>query len=167
MILFFSGPTYAALGPNNSATLPARFILKLSQTMPICGALLKMIIAAGESESASLVSPNSTSSLLSNMKPLLSLVACHAAGAEINPNKGLFVVSINHILLFSICTLMWLCSFFFTMYFTIFSEFTRSEPMLFFDWDSRFGWKRSRIDSVHTSESSACSYCMPSTTSTI
>lgn len=95
-IVYSSVPMYSALTASNSATLPARFVLKLSQPMAVCGALLTMmaggVASAQDGESTQpLASPTPR-----EMRPLLALIAKHTAGTDINPNKGLFVVNLNN-----------------------------------------------------------------------
>ncbi|CAH2048555.1 unnamed protein product, partial [Iphiclides podalirius] len=84
-----SGPVYAQLVPQNSAMLPACFTLKLSQPMPLCSGLAKLIHATTEVE---------VSGDWANSKPMLGLVAQQAynkltpgKNIELNLSKGLFV----------------------------------------------------------------------------
>ncbi|CAG4965173.1 unnamed protein product [Parnassius apollo] len=84
-----SGPVYAQLVPQNSAMLPACFTLKLSQPMPLCSGLAKLIHATTEVE---------VSGDWANAKPMLGLVAQQAYNKlspgkiiELNLSKGLFV----------------------------------------------------------------------------
>ncbi|XP_052747649.1 mediator of RNA polymerase II transcription subunit 1 [Galleria mellonella] len=84
-----NGPVYAQLVPQNSAMLPACFTLKLSQPMPLCSGLAKLIHATTEVEVAG---------DWANAKPMLGLVAQEAynklnpgKNIELNLSKGLFV----------------------------------------------------------------------------
>ncbi|XP_068633278.1 mediator of RNA polymerase II transcription subunit 1-like [Battus philenor] len=84
-----SGPVYAQLVPQNSAMLPACFTLKLSQPMPLCFSLAKLIHATTEVE---------VTGDWANAKPMLGLVAQQAYNKlapgktiELNLSKGLFV----------------------------------------------------------------------------
>ncbi|CAG4956180.1 unnamed protein product [Colias eurytheme] len=83
------GPVYAQLVPQNSAMLPACFTLKLSQPMPLCAGLAKLIHATTEVE---------ISGDWANPKPMLGLIAQQAYNnlvpgkiIELNLSKGLFV----------------------------------------------------------------------------
>ncbi|XP_059049979.1 mediator of RNA polymerase II transcription subunit 1-like [Achroia grisella] len=84
-----NGPVYAQLVPQNSAMLPACFTLKLSQPMPLCSGLAKLIHATTEVEVAG---------DWTNAKPMLGLVAQQAynklnpgKNIELNLSKGLYV----------------------------------------------------------------------------
>ncbi|KPI94480.1 Mediator of RNA polymerase II transcription subunit 1 [Papilio xuthus] len=84
-----NGPVYAPLVPQNSAMLPACFTLRLSQPMPLCTGLAKLIHATTEVE---------VSGDWGNAKPMLGLVAQQAYNklapgkiVELNLSKGLFV----------------------------------------------------------------------------
>ncbi|XP_072949120.1 mediator of RNA polymerase II transcription subunit 1 [Epargyreus clarus] len=84
-----NGPVYAQLVPQNSSMLPACFTLKLSQPMPLCAGLAKLIYATTEVE---------VSGDWANAKPMLGLVAQQAynklvpgKNIELNLSKGLFV----------------------------------------------------------------------------
>ncbi|XP_048478354.1 mediator of RNA polymerase II transcription subunit 1 [Plutella xylostella] len=84
-----NGPVYAPLVAQNSAMLPACFTLRLSEPMPLCAGLAKLIQATTEVEVAG---------DWANAKPMLSLVAQEAYNkltpgktVELNLSKGLFV----------------------------------------------------------------------------
>ncbi|XP_069683901.1 mediator of RNA polymerase II transcription subunit 1 [Periplaneta americana] len=78
-----SSPSYANLNTNNSATLPACFVLRLKNPMPMCLALVRRIQQVTEMECGDLSSPH----------PLLSLVTQHASAGQLDcaNNRGLFV----------------------------------------------------------------------------
>ncbi|PSN37768.1 hypothetical protein C0J52_13188 [Blattella germanica] len=78
-----SSPQYAALNTTNSATLPACFVLRLNNPMPMCLALVRRIQQVTEMECGDLSSPH----------PLLSLVTQHASAGQLDcaNNRGLFV----------------------------------------------------------------------------
>lgn len=78
-----STPLYAPLSANNSATLPACFVLRLNNPMPLCLALVRRIQQVTEMECGDLSSPH----------PLLSLVTQHASAGQLDcaNNRGLFV----------------------------------------------------------------------------
>lgn len=80
-------PVYGPLTNQNSANLPACFVLKLSRPMPICVQLVQKIEQVTEIECGD----------VSSAVPLLSLIVEHAnlnASGTVDPidNKGLFVV---------------------------------------------------------------------------
>lgn len=79
-----STPLYAPLNANNSATLPACFVLRLNNPMPLCLALVRRIQQVTEMECGDLSTPH----------PLLSLVTQHASDGQLDcaNNRGLFVV---------------------------------------------------------------------------
>jgi len=79
-----STPLYAPLNANNSATLPACFVLRLNNPMPLCLALVRRIQQVTEMECGDLSTPH----------PLLSLVTQHASAGQLDcaNNRGLFVV---------------------------------------------------------------------------
>jgi len=79
-----STPLYAPLNANNSATLPACFVLRLNNPMPLCLALVHRIQQVTEMECGDLSTPH----------PLLSLVTQHASAGQLDcaNNRGLFVV---------------------------------------------------------------------------
>ncbi|KAI5644339.1 mediator of RNA polymerase II transcription subunit 1 domain-containing protein [Phthorimaea operculella] len=83
------GPIYAPLVPQNSAMLPACFTLKLTQPLPLCAALAKLIQATTEVEVAG---------DWANAKPIIGIIAQQAYNKltpgktiELNLSKGLFV----------------------------------------------------------------------------
>lgn len=88
-----STPSFAALSSQNSAAIPACFVLRLNKPMPMCVALVRQIQQLTEIECAD----------LSTTHTLLSLIATHASEGKLDSTsmKGLFVVSENyfHILL--------------------------------------------------------------------
>ncbi|KAG8239109.1 hypothetical protein J437_LFUL018367, partial [Ladona fulva] len=78
-----SSPLYAALTASNTATLPACFVLRFKQPLPMCLALAQKIQQVTEMECGDLSSPH----------PLLSLIARHASDGQLDcaNNRGLFV----------------------------------------------------------------------------
>ncbi|GLH15871.1 Mediator of RNA polymerase II transcription subunit 1 [Gryllus bimaculatus] len=78
-----NSPTYAALSANNSATLPACFVLRLNNPMPMCLTLVRCIQQITEIECGDLSSPH----------PFLSLITQHASAGQLDcaNNRGLFV----------------------------------------------------------------------------
>ncbi|KAJ2949101.1 hypothetical protein O0L34_g6041 [Tuta absoluta] len=83
------GPIYAPLVPQNSAMLPACFTLKLTQPLPLCAALAKLIQATTEVE---------VTGDWANAKPIIGIVAQQAYNKltpgktiELNLSKGLYV----------------------------------------------------------------------------
>lgn len=84
---FCSTPSFAALTNQNSAVIPACFMLKLNKPMPMCVSLVRQIQQLTELECAE----------MSSTHPLLSLIASHASEGKLEGgnNKGLFVVSLS------------------------------------------------------------------------
>ncbi|KAF5288427.1 hypothetical protein FQR65_LT02079 [Abscondita terminalis] len=78
-----STPSFASLTNQNSAVIPACFMLKLNKPMPMCVSLVHQIQQLTELECAE----------TSSTHPLLSLIVTHASDGQIEPgnNKGLFV----------------------------------------------------------------------------
>ncbi|XP_063233144.1 mediator of RNA polymerase II transcription subunit 1 [Bacillus rossius redtenbacheri] len=78
-----STPCYASVTAANSCALPACFVLRLDQPMPVALALLRRMQQLTELESTDALSP----------VPLLSLVTQHASGGRLDcaGNRGLFV----------------------------------------------------------------------------
>ncbi|XP_018319034.1 mediator of RNA polymerase II transcription subunit 1 [Agrilus planipennis] len=78
-----STPSFAALSPQNSAVIPACFILKLNKPMPMCVALVKQLQQLTELECAD----------TSVTHPLLSLIVTHHSDGKMDTanNRGLFV----------------------------------------------------------------------------
>ncbi|XP_021921531.1 mediator of RNA polymerase II transcription subunit 1 isoform X2 [Zootermopsis nevadensis] len=78
-----STPLYASLSAANSATLPACFVLRLNNPMPMCLNLVRRIQQVTEMECGDLSTPH----------PLLSLVTQHASAGQLDcaNNRGLFV----------------------------------------------------------------------------
>uniref|UniRef100_A0A1Y1L2C4 Mediator of RNA polymerase II transcription subunit 1 n=1 Tax=Photinus pyralis TaxID=7054 RepID=A0A1Y1L2C4_PHOPY len=78
-----STPSFAALTNQNSAVIPACFMLKLNKPMPMCVSLIQQIQQLTELECVE----------MSSTHPLLSLIVTHASDGQIEPgnNKGLFV----------------------------------------------------------------------------
>ncbi|KAF5290493.1 hypothetical protein FQA39_LY03597 [Lamprigera yunnana] len=78
-----STPSFAALTNQNSAVIPACFLLKLNKPMPMCVSLVHQIQQLTELECVE----------MSSTYPLLSLIVTHASQGQIEPgnNKGLFV----------------------------------------------------------------------------
>nr|XP_022912854.1 mediator of RNA polymerase II transcription subunit 1-like isoform X1 [Onthophagus taurus] len=76
-------PSYALLSNNNSAVIPACFVLKLNKPMPICATLIRQIYQITELECAD----------LTNTQPLLGLITLHSSNGKMDTasNKGLFV----------------------------------------------------------------------------
>lgn len=76
-------PVYATVSSQNSASLPACFVLKLHQPMPMCLALIKKIQAVTEIECGDLSPPH----------PLLSLITQHVSQGKLDcaDNRGLFI----------------------------------------------------------------------------
>lgn len=76
-------PSYAPLTSQNSALIPACFVLKLNRPMPMCVALLRQIQAITDLEIAD----------CSSTHPLLSLIAKHTSDGKLDSsnNRGLFV----------------------------------------------------------------------------
>jgi mediator of RNA polymerase II transcription subunit 1 len=87
---------YAGVTPQNSAVLPAHFVLKLRSPMPMCVALAKLIQQVTEVECGDFSAP----------QPLLSLLTqhCSAGALDCANNKGLFVVS--HIKYYELFTII-------------------------------------------------------------
>ncbi|XP_046678698.1 mediator of RNA polymerase II transcription subunit 1 isoform X2 [Homalodisca vitripennis] len=73
-------PVYAPLTSQNSASLPACFVLKLHQPMPVCLALVHRIQSVTEIECGD----------LSNPSPLLSLITQHVSQGKLD-TRGLLV----------------------------------------------------------------------------
>lgn len=84
--MYFSTPSFTPFNSQNSAAIPACFVLKLNKPMPMCVTLLREIQQLTELEIPEL----STAT-----HPLLSLIATHASNGKLEAgnNKGLFVVS--------------------------------------------------------------------------
>lgn len=82
----FSTPSFTPFNSQNSAAIPACFVLKLNKPMPMCATLLREIQQLTELEIPELSSPTH--------HPLLSLIASHASNGKLETgnNKGLFVV---------------------------------------------------------------------------
>jgi len=82
---FCSGFVFAPLQPQNSATLPACFVLRLKEPLPICVSLVKKIQQVTEMECGDLSCP----------RPLLGLITEHASKGQLDcsNNRGLYVVS--------------------------------------------------------------------------
>lgn len=85
---FFSTPSFTPFNSQNSAAIPACFVLKLNKPMPMCVTLLREIQQLTELE---------IPELSSTTHPLLSLIATHASNGKLEGgnNKGLFVVSLD------------------------------------------------------------------------
>lgn len=82
-----STPVYGASTPQNTASLPAHFVLKLNKPTPMSVSLVKKIEAVTEMECAT--------SDMSSPHPLLSLITQHESDRtrDSDNNKPLFVVS--------------------------------------------------------------------------
>uniref|UniRef100_A0A1B6DYB0 Mediator of RNA polymerase II transcription subunit 1 n=1 Tax=Clastoptera arizonana TaxID=38151 RepID=A0A1B6DYB0_9HEMI len=76
-------PVYTPLSSQNSASLPACFVLKLNQPMPMCTALVRKIQTVTEIEFND----------FSSAHPLLSLITQHTSGGKLDntDSRGIFV----------------------------------------------------------------------------
>jgi len=90
VIFCFRSPVYANLGPLNSASLPATFVLRLCKPMPMCVNLVKSLQQITEVECGD----------MSTQQPMLSLITknCSSGALDCANNKGLFVVSVSALL---------------------------------------------------------------------
>jgi mediator of RNA polymerase II transcription subunit 1 len=80
----FSTPSFSPLSSQNSAAIPACFVLKLNKPMPMCVSLVRQIQQVTELDS---IEQSAT-------HPLLSLIVHHSSEGKMESgnNKGLFVV---------------------------------------------------------------------------
>ena len=78
-------PSYALLTNQNSAVIPACFILRLNKPMPMCTTLVRQIYQITDLECVELSMTHS----------ILNLITAHSSDGklEVSANKGLFVVS--------------------------------------------------------------------------
>lgn len=96
----FSTPSFTPFNSQNSAAIPACFVLKLNKPMPMCVTLLREIQQLTELEipelASSISSSSTTTTTTTTTHPLLSLIASHASNGKLEAgnNKGLFVVSL-------------------------------------------------------------------------
>lgn len=84
-LFIFSTPSFAALSSQNSATIPACFVLRLNKPMPMCVALIRQIQQLTEMDAMDLTTTH----------PLLSLIATHSSDGKLDAGsmRGMFVVS--------------------------------------------------------------------------
>lgn len=82
---FRSTPSFTPLNNQNSAAIPAYFVLKLNKPMPMCLSLVRQIQQLTELECVD---------ASSSTHPLLNLIATHASNGKLENggSKGLFVV---------------------------------------------------------------------------